>query len=1113
MSTTAAPRRAFDHDESQRRVRHPLQTLRKYIRLYVLLEGLAIAILFVALWFWGGLLIDYGTFRLFAFDWVQELREIAPDSDNALMVRLVVLGVVTAVLIALVITKVALRWIREFNDKALALVLERRFPHELGDRLITAVELADPRMAKEYGYSQPMVEQTIGDAVERVDRLPVAGAFNWRRLVLWWVFVGLATLGMLLVVAVLGSGIGMLRGDVSSPLEFSWRFTDVSAIWAERNMLLKNTYWPRRAYLELVRFQAKQGSPNEMRVPRDEARPDVMVRTLEWVIADPNAADGWRALRWLDLQNQRLVDPALLDRVDIPTDWPHWTVDLDDLNPAVPTGLVPASLQERPTGEVRKAIEADASLRKALQQAGATDAVDQLLNWQRWTMDRIDLQRERSEVRAPLSQLGAYAALREVFAKLDELAESPSMSRTLRKLIVPQEVHVIARGDTSVVSEPCIPERDRKFSFALDKLKESARLRMQGEDYYTPAKRITLVAPPSVRRLSVDKDEPAYLYHRLQEGMQAPLKGKRQHFEDYSVSITGDLSAIDVPLGTDLVVRAEADRRLREPVRIVAPATRDAGSVVPDQSVELQTDRQTYQVSFKNVVRTLDFYFEFHDEDNVRGRRRIRIRPVDDLPPSFEGDVGLGVVLRKPRARGADSKSIQGTVADSFLITPDALLPFVGQIRDDHGLTRVGWLFDVEPVDVELIGPAKDGKDRVPKLVLGGNTLLRRAGLVASLLQYNPANLSPRQVIPTYFNWVDKVLAADLSRGGSAQAETFVTMDEFRRLLEQKSQDRDATGASVEIPETALAERLQKPVRGMLKPWDLSLRDDTGFDVQRLLPKLKADPKTEGQLHYVLKLSVLATDNNVEHGRPFEDDRSRAFWGNTTRSKTPLQFLVVTENELLAQIALEEESLYELLEKAYDKLKTARSLTEEQVAKLSSTLKDEEMTFVALRLDDLRKLIIDSGSDARQVSAAYANILKEMQANRVQKDRVERIADKIVFPLERAVDIKAASLEGNYTMTDELFQKAYLAVDEDVQGNRGAVNKALHVLKVQEAGRELDALMQRINSVLIALDFGMTEAKTREMLIVMERTQRSVRDDLRFLQARRIEILLNETLR
>ena len=684
----------------------------------------------------------------------------------------------------------------------------------------------------------------------------------------------------------------------------------------------------------------------------------------------------------------------------------------------------------------------------------------------------------------------------DVFAKLDELVETPSMSRTLRKLVIPKEVKVVARGETSVVSEPAVEQRDNKFSFPLDKLKESARLRMQGEDYYTPAKTITLVAPPSVRRLSVDKEEPAYLYHRVQGGLQEPLAGRKQIFRDYTVSITGEMSTLDVPIGTNLTLHAEADRKLREPVRIKAPALLDAGAKVPDQSVQLSADGMSFHVDFQNIGRTLDFIFEFNDEDNVRGRRHIRIRPVDDLPPSFEGDLGLGLVLRKPRARGADSKAVQGTAADGFLITPDALLPFVGQIRDDHGLTRVGWLFDVEPVDIELISTGKDKKDKLPTLVLGGNTQLRRASLVASTLQYHPANFATPLALPSYANWVDRVLVADLSRAGTVQAETFVMMREFSALLE-----RQAVG---EIPATLLAEKLQQPARP-LPGWEFNLRDEEGFDLRLLLPKLKADAKAEGQLHYLVKVSVLATDNNVETGKPFEDEKGRTFKGNSTRSKSPLQFLVVSENELLAQVALEEESLHDLLEKAYDKLKLARALTEEQAGKLNDAKDEKEMPLVALRLDEARKAIIDAGSDTRQVATAYGNIFKELTANRVQKDRLERINEKIVWPLERTVDPK----DGNFTVTDELFQKAYQSVDDEAQANRALQNRATHQLKVQLAGKELDLLMARINSVLIALDVGMSEAKAREIAIVMEQTQRRIRDDLRIIHTVELEKILN----
>ena len=58
--------------ESQQKVRHPLQRLRNYIRLYVSLEGASALVLFLALWFWIGLALDYGFFKAFAIDWVQE---------------------------------------------------------------------------------------------------------------------------------------------------------------------------------------------------------------------------------------------------------------------------------------------------------------------------------------------------------------------------------------------------------------------------------------------------------------------------------------------------------------------------------------------------------------------------------------------------------------------------------------------------------------------------------------------------------------------------------------------------------------------------------------------------------------------------------------------------------------------------------------------------------------------------------------------------------------------------------------------------------------------------------------------------------------------------------
>jgi len=73
MATVTTPVRSRNLAEAHQRVRSPLERLRTYIRLYVSLEGAALVGQYLALWFWIGLIFDYGIFRLFHIDWVQEL--------------------------------------------------------------------------------------------------------------------------------------------------------------------------------------------------------------------------------------------------------------------------------------------------------------------------------------------------------------------------------------------------------------------------------------------------------------------------------------------------------------------------------------------------------------------------------------------------------------------------------------------------------------------------------------------------------------------------------------------------------------------------------------------------------------------------------------------------------------------------------------------------------------------------------------------------------------------------------------------------------------------------------------------------------------------------------
>src|SRR5258708_7837662 len=298
MATASDPKRPLTLEESHGRVHSPLERLRGAIRTYIGLEGAITLFIFLGLWFWIGLILDYGFFKAFTLDWVQILP---------VWFRAGILIVLLSGLIALLTLRVAVRLTRDFRDAALALVLERRFPKLLGDRLITAVELADTREAAKLGYSPYMVEQTIHDAAARVDRLPIGEVFDWKRLIRGAVKVGLLTVGLYVVAAIVFS---LQPRHVSMKTSVKdWRvvwagdgvrrLNEVSTIWFERNILLRNIIWPRRAHLELIGFP----SPGYVTIGRCAAAPPIRVRALKWVLADTAAEEGWRALRWTDLNN------------------------------------------------------------------------------------------------------------------------------------------------------------------------------------------------------------------------------------------------------------------------------------------------------------------------------------------------------------------------------------------------------------------------------------------------------------------------------------------------------------------------------------------------------------------------------------------------------------------------------------------------------------------------------------------------------------------------------------------------------------------------------------------------------------------------------------------
>jgi hypothetical protein len=569
MATVPSRHPARVTAEQTQRIYSPLHKLRGIIRRYITWDSLALAVILLAAWFWAGLVLDYGVFKLTGVDWVQVLPW---------WMRLVMLLVIAGA-IAAAIALALRRLLRELSPESLALVLERRFPKLLRDQLITAVELSDLDKAEEYGYSRQMILETVRDVSSRVDQVPVRSVFNWARLRRRWMWAALLSAGLLLVKVAVYLGVHR-NYDV---VDFGYRFTDVSAIWAERNLLLQNTLWPRRAYLEILDFPES----GELRIGRDAPSPRIRVRALKWVIADRRAPDGWRALTWADLNSDLLMGRAV---------------------PTLPVALLV------PPAEAQNVAPADDPS---------------------WTLDRVELLLDQDETRNRVTASGDFSNLRDVFDSLDRKAALASMSRKLRKLEVPKEVKIYYWGARTSDEAPLVRQQQgvNEYAVVITDLKESVKFYVKGEDYSTyPYRRITLVPPPMLTKLEKDEYLPAYQYYRPPaDGSALDLKGKKQQRLGGGVSLTGGTSRVEIASGSDLVLRGELDKELTSArLRYRSAAKGVAGAV---EELKLSEGNRNIQVGFKNVTQPIEFDFEFTDTDNVKSLRHVVIQPVEDKKP------------------------------------------------------------------------------------------------------------------------------------------------------------------------------------------------------------------------------------------------------------------------------------------------------------------------------------------------------------------------------------------------------------------------------------------------------------------------------------------------
>jgi hypothetical protein len=236
------------------------------------------------------------------------------------------------------------------------------------------------------------------------------------------------------------------------------------------------------------------------------------------------------------------------------------------------------------------------------------------------------------------------------------------------------------------------------------------------------------------------------------------------------------------------------------------------------------------------------------------------------------------------------------------------------------------------------------------------------------------------------------------------------------------------------------------------------------LDLRDRLPDLKVKDEYQLQPRYRLRLTMTATDNNVETGP-----------GVGPNKEPPFTVLVVSEAELLVEITKEEQNLHLKLEDTVARLRDAR-LRLDKVAEQLPALAADQLQTMALRGQE----IVDATSKGRDVVQEvfndYSRILKEMDYNRVMPKLVEKVKGEIIFPLEsilrqefvKAEEVTEAyrkELDAGRKPDEARTQAAREALDQlierlarvlDAMGDVTTINKLIAVLREIEKGQEQD---------------------------------------------------------
>ncbi len=762
------------------RIGRMLGRMRRRIRAYVWLEGIAVSIAWLGLAFWACLLLDY------------LVEPVWP-------VRVVAIGAVAAVLAAIIFRLILRRTFVPLTDANMAVLLERNFA-AFNDRLLTTVELAGhPSHARR--FSTEMLSHTTDQALGVSRQVSLAEAFKIRPL-LWRM-----------------AAAALLSGTIGA---FSLLAPNAFAFYLER-IGGSPEPWPRQTLMQVdgfsTQFALVAGSPDSG--SSEAARLHVFHGTVEvdrktpqritqavsagHSVAIASGDDGTLASLAPQTVEQVIPGVARLGRISAADE----TEGLVALR-RVGGGKVRSDDTEITSGRwlPKTKCRLARGTAELMFNNGVLVVVEGPAEFQIRSSTRMSLHSGRIVVTAPTrasnfvvdSPMATVRALRNDTLKVVLGSDVEIVARAYALKTIPDLVELRYKtsggGNGREIMQQqstAIPGRDefQNYSYTFKNVLSSIRFSVRGGDDRIGDLKIEVVDSPRFLESKVYCRFPDYLVDQA-SGRFTPREQPAG-------------GTVELPQGTHVTVRVKANT----PVSRIH--VRQSDQQNPDV-IDLPSGRKDpsrFEYDFGRLGSHATLLFTLFDEDGISNRQPIplKLTAIPDEPPSVE-----------VKLRGV------GTA-----ITADARLAIGGQISDDHGLSRAWFSLSLGQQD-----PAKHAL----RGSLGGQRLASFGKQPADALDLKQLRLLSNLTISPGNRIRLSVKASDLCTLGQSpgvgEGDTYfldvVTPEDLLGMLESRElilrQKFETTMAELEQTRDTLADPVFSPAVSSEKSSDEKSSDE-----------------------------------------------------------------------------------------------------------------------------------------------------------------------------------------------------------------------------------------------------------------------------------------------